>query len=483
MYLTDRPLSVIWRVRHLFGVCVMFLILGSSAGAIESQGGGQEKTAVPPASGKLTLAQCIEIAINRNSQVLIAQRQVESAQATAYSSWSGVMPTVNASILNVNHNRSGDRIVQQNAPIGRAPDGSLIYGRVPTTQPGSSLTNYSSGLSVSQPLYDGGRSWRNIQQARQNVQNSSLNVDSAERQVALTVKQQYYNLLKAIRLQEVFEEQVKLSEEQLKRSDSMYEIGSVAKVDVLQARANLGEVRVSLLRQQQAVLQAKAALNTALGLNVNAPIDIVDDVVSDTTEPPVAMTLDQAMPDALRENPDIRRLTGSVESAKLSVKIARGALLPSVNGSLGYQRFSSELNRVYGSFGKNWTVSFGLNMSLNVLNGTQTYANIDRTQADLLVAEENLELLKRSTAFDIKQALLNLETARQVVTLSKETILASEEGLRLAQERYRVGSGTLLDIFNAQVILARAKSNLVTAQYDYKIAQASLDKAMGRPVK
>lgn len=464
------------RWTHLLpGLSTMLLLLASAAGAADPQ------TSLP--AGKLTLAQCIEIAMNRNSQVLIAQRQVESAEATAFSSWSGIMPQINASILNSNRSISGDRIFQQNVPVGLNPDGSVRYDRRVSVQQGNSLSSFSSGVSLSQPIYDGGRWWYNIKQARQSVQVSSLNVDTTERTVALNVKQQCYTLLKAIRLQQVLEEQVKLTEEQLKRSESMYEIGSVAKIDVLQARAALGNAKIDRLRQEQAVLQARAALNTVLGMDVNAPIDVVDDVSVETADLPPPISLEQAMQDALRDNPDIKRSSGNVDVVKLSTKIARSALLPRVTGLLSYGRNGSELGKVYGDFSKNWTVGLGLNMSLNLLNGTQTYADIDRTQADLLAAEENLELTRRNTMLDIKQAVLSLETTRQVVALSEENIRASEESVRLAQERYKVGSGTLLEVFNAQVNLTRAKSSLVNAQYDYKIAQAQLDKAMGRPVK
>ena len=304
---------------------------------------------------------------------------------------------------------------------------------------------------------------------------------TTENQIVSNVKTQYYNLLRTIRLKEVTEEQVKLNEEQLRRSQSMYEIGSVAKVDVLQARATLGNTRITLYRQETQVRQAKASLNNAMGLNVNRPIDIVDLIETDTVElPPLPISADEAQQIALRDNPGIKQQDGNVASARLGTKISKGALLPTVSGSISYSRNSSDFSGVYGNFGQNWRMTFGLRVSLSILNGTRTYANIQQSRANLMIAEESLENTKRNTTLAIKQATLDMEAARQVIELSNENILASEESMRLAEERYRVGSGTLLDVFNAQVSLIRAKSNLVTAQYDYKIAQAALDQALGR---
>lgn len=455
--------GIVKTVCHFLSVFAMFGFLISSAQAQQQETMGEQALT---AGGKLTLDQCIDIALQRNSQVLIAKGQVDVSEAQAYSAWSNVMPTWNATIANSSR-------TYLNTPI-------FING----VQVGSSSkanNNFSAGLSVNQPIYNGGQSWNSITQARQNVKNNQMNTITTENRIVSNVKTQYYSLLRTIRLKEVTEEQVKLNEEQLRRSQSMYEIGSVAKVDVLQARATLGNTRITLYNQETQVRQAQASLNNAMGLDVNMPIDIVDSIESDAVElPPLPMSAAEAMQIALRDNPDIKQRDGNVMSARLGAKISKGALLPTVSGSISYSRNSNEFSGIYGNFGQNWRLTFGLNISLSILNGTRTYANIQQSRANLMIAEENLENTKRSTTLAIKRAILDMEAARQVIELSNENILASEESMRLAEERYRVGSGTLLDVFNAQLTLIRAKSNLVTAQYDYKIAQATLDQSLSR---
>ena len=135
---------------------------------------------------------------------------------------------------------------------------------------------------------------------------------------------------------------------------------------------------------------------------------------------------------------------------------------------------------MYGTYDKNWRLSFNLNLSMPILNGTQTYAEISQAQTQQLIAEETLRQTRRTTTLTIRNALLDLDTSREVIALSGDNIAASEESLRLAEERYRVGSGTLLDVITAQEALARAKYELVGAQYDYLIAQAALDGALGK---
>lgn len=462
---------------HLLGISVLLIFMVTGAMAQQAQ----MEHAPSENGGELTLEQCIDIALKNNSQVIISERQVENSEAVAYGSWSNVMPTVNMSILNSSRSIQGDVTRTQDVQAGTNPDGSIKFERREIVQSGRSLNNFTANLQLQQPIYNGGRSWNTMKRDRMNVENSMMNVDATRHQITSNVKVQYYNVLKSARLAAVIQEQVKLSEEQLRRSQSMYEIGSVAKVDVLQASAQLGQARINLFNQQKALAQAKGTLNNAMGIDVNTPIDLVDVIESENmTLPPAPMFMDEAIGIAMQENPAIKRDIGSVNSSRVGVRISKGALWPTVTGTISYSRNNSDFNRVYGSLGRNYAINLGLNISLSVLNGTQTFASIQQSQASQLIAEETLEQTKRSTTLTIRQALLDLETTRQVIDLSNANILASAESMRLAEERYRVGSGTLLDVFNAQVSLIQAKSSLVTAQYDYKIAQASLDQALGR---
>ena len=441
------------------------LLLTGSARAQQAESNQHNQ----PVSGLLTLEQCIQIALARNSQILISQGNVEVSEAQAYGSMSNVLPRVNASLMNTSKSYLAPR------------DVFLQDGTFFGTQPSSATTNVNMAVSLNQTIYNGGQSWTNIKQARQNVKNSMMGVDNTKNLVVANVRNQYFNLLRTIRLKEVTEEQLKLNEEQLRRSQSMYEIGSVAKVDVLQARATIGNTRIALYNQETQVLQAKANLNTALGQNVNLPIEIVDIINTDDPSLPAApMNADEAMAMAIRDNPAIKQQNGVISSQRMGVRISKGALWPTVSGNVSYTRRAQAFGNVYGNFGRNWSWNFGLNVSLSLLNGTQTYANIQASQANLVNAEESLENTKRNTVLAVKQALLSMEAAREVIQLSRENILAAEESMRLAEERYRVGSGTQLDVFTAQLTLFQAKANLVSAQYDYKISEASLDQQLGR---
>lgn len=428
---------------------------------------GQVSGSAASAGGPYTLEQCIQIAMQNNPQIEIARKQVEVQQAAVLGSYTGVMPTLNANLVNANRTTSGD------TPV-------IVEGVVLREAPGSTRTNYSNNVFLRMNLYNGGRNWNTIRRDRQLVDNQKLGQVSTENQITVDVKTGYYGLLRALRLKEVQEENVRLNEEQLRRTQSMYEIGSVARVEVLQTTAALGAARITLHNREKDVMQARAALANVMGIGTNEVFEIIDPLAGGSLD----MTASMALTDALRmadlTNPAIQRDEGGIRSAMLGTKMARGGLWPTISGSVGYSRSGVRFQDVYGTYDKNWRLSFNLNLSMPILNGTQTYAEISQAQAQQLIAEETLRQTRRTTSLTIRNALLDLETAREVITLSNDNIVASEESLRLAEERYRVGSGTLLEVFTAQEALVRAKSDLAGAQYDYLIAQARLDGALGK---
>ncbi|MXW04850.1 MAG: TolC family protein [Gemmatimonadetes bacterium] len=452
------------KTRHAIGWAVLITAgLFTQGEAARGQVTGSAATA----GGPYTLEQCIQIAMQNNPQIEIARKGVEVQQANLFSSYSGVMPRVNANIIGANRTTSGDRPV-------------IVEGVVLREAPGTTRTDYRNNVFLNMDLYNGGRNWNTIRQAMQESESEEFAQTNTENQVIVNVKTGYYGLLRALRLKEVTEESVRLNEEQLRRTQSMYEIGSVARVEVLQTTAQLGAARIDLRNQENAVLQARAELANVMGIESNEAFEIVDPLDGGSLDTTALMSLQDALRLANLTNPAIQRDEGGIRSAMLGTKIARGLLWPTVSGSIGYSRSGIRFQDVYGTYDKNWNLSFGVNLSLPILNGTQTYADISRAQAQQLIAEETLRQTRRTTSLTIRNALLDLETAREVITLSNDNIVASEESLRLAEERYRVGSGTLLEVFTAQEALVRAKSNLAGAQYDYLIAQATLDGALGK---
>jgi outer membrane protein TolC len=424
----------------------------------------------------LSLNECINIAMKNNSDLKTAVYQVNRAGAGVKGSYSGILPRITTSFQS-GRVIQGDRTLLTDVPVGfDSIAGTAVFQQVEITQPGASRNSHFARVTYSQTVYDFGRSWNAIKQANASYDAWTNNLTAVRNSVYSTVKQRYLQLLKAEKLEQEYTEAVSRSEEQLKRTQSMYEIGSVAQIDVYKAEVALATDEINLINQRNIVEIARGNLNVAIGRDPETPIEITE---LETDIKPFKYTLDEAIVIAEQNNPDLRRFENDMKSADYGMKIAKSAYWPSIGFSASYSRNNTDFNKVYSGLNKNFSVSFGAQLDFNIFNGLADRAEVDRQSANYSIAKENWLNRKRNIRLEVKQAYLNLRAWQEISKINERSLLAAEEDFRLAQERYRVGAGTLLEVTDAQVALTRARVTLVSAKYDAMIAHAQLEAAMG----
>jgi len=231
-----------------------------------------------------------------------------------------------------------------------------------------------------------------------------------------------------------------------------------------------------LITQKNLVNSARNFLNVAMGRPADAELNVVD--VED--DPQFRdYNLEEVVRGAVEKNPELQSVQFEMKRAQLGKRVARSAFLPSFSISGSYSRSHNEFDRVYSDFSKNWFGSVGLSMRVNLFNGFADQANVEREVLNYNIAQEDYQNRLRNLRLEAEQALLSLQAWKEITAINKDNLVSAQEDLRLAQERYRVGAGTLLDIINAQVNVTRSKSTLVRAKYDSKIAYAQLQATMG----
>ncbi len=424
----------------------------------------------------MTLQECITVALRGNSTLLNAERRYRVAGTDVQRARAGVLPAMDLS-LSSGRFRQGSRTRLGDVLVGFDPvTGQAVYERRTLTQAGFSTPDHSAQISLSVPLFDFGANWNRIRQAGAAEDASAKSYAAARQNTILTVHQRYFGYLKERQLLAVYEDAVKLSEEQLKRTESMYEIGSVAQGDVFRQRTQLGNDRINLITQQNAVRNARSLLNVAMGRPPEAELEIVD---METLPEAREYTLEEVLKVAVDKNPDLQRYKFQMRSAAIGKSLARSAFLPSFSFSGGYRRSHNEFERVYSGFDKNWNASAGIDMRLNLFNGFSDKATLERESLNYRIAEEDYTDRLRNIRLEAEQALLSLQAWKEITAINSDNLNSAQEDLRLAQERYRVGAGTLLDIINAQTNLTRARGTLVRAKYDSMIAYAQLKNSMG----
>lgn len=453
----------------------------------------------------LTLEQCIEIALKNNSEFKNAAYQVDRSGADVTASYSTFLPRINSSfqadrstvgastnlrnipqvapatLVDVNGQPvtildNNNQPVNLFVPLIDPASGQQVVNRIESTSPTQSFNNHQFSVSYNQTLWDFGRSIHTIKQAKSGFEAASQNLAAARNAVYATVHQRYLELLKAVKLEQEFQQAVERSREQLHRTQSMYEIGSVAQIDVYRQEVILGTDEVSLINQRNVVAIARGNLNVAMGRDPEEPIDIVD---VEITAAPTTFTLEEAIAIAEQNNPDLKRFEYEMASAEHGRKSAKARYLPTISVSAVYSRDNEQFSRVYGNFSENYFVNVGVSLNFNIFNGLADKAEVSRQTANYSIARERHLNRQRTLQLEVKQAYLNLKAYQEISEINERNLRAAEEDFRLAQERYRVGAGTQLEVTEAQVSLTRARVNLVNARYDALIAQAQLEAAMG----
>jgi outer membrane protein TolC len=452
----------------------------------------------------LTLKQCVEIAMKNNSTYKSAAYRVDAAGANVKASYSSVLPRLGMS-FGTSRGTVGQTISQQTqivtgpvtfidqngAPVtpldpGGNPtflvaprtdaNGQVIIDRTENFQPTRSFYNHSLGLSLNQTLFDFGRSWNSIRQQQAGFDAATEDLRASRLEVHSSVRERYYALIKALRLEAEFREAVERSQHQLSRTKSMYEIGSVAQIDVYRQEVTLGTDQINLINPQNTVEIARGNLNVAMGRDPETSLRIVE---VEPTLPPLGVTLNEAFETAVASNPQLQSFEYDMKSAEYGRKVAKNNYFPTLSLGANYSRSNDKLGRVYGALDENYFFNVGLNFSVNIFNGFSDAAEVTMQSANYKIAEENWTSQKRTLYLQVKQAYLNLEAFKQISGINETNLRSAEEEYRLAQERYRVGAGTQLEVTEAQVSLTRARVTLVAAKFDALIAQAQLEAAMG----
>jgi outer membrane protein TolC len=422
---------------------------------------------------QLSLEDCIQIALKGNASIIINKNINESSGEDVTASYSGILPYIDLSASSGRY-EAGAKEVEQDVPV-ILPDSSVVVRRTVITQD-PYLTDFNNlGISVNQNLFDGGEWWQAIKYAKSQKRSSDYNLVSIINSTVLSVQEAFFNLLKQKKLLEVNQLAVARSEDQLNKTQKMFELGAVAKVDVFRSKVNLGNDKIQMLLQQNAVLTAKHNLNLVMGQDPQTEFEI---------KPEFELTqsfknVDELFGQAVEMNPDLKKQEEDVIGYDLTVSRSYAVLWPALGAFFSYDRRNEGIERVYTGWKKNWSMNWGLSLRLNLFNGFNDKVRIQKSKLAMRNAQQTLEESKRTLKSEIITLVDNFNSYLNIIDINEENLEAAKEEYRLAEERYRIGSGTALEVREAQVNLTRAEETLVAAQYNARMTQAQVERALG----
>jgi outer membrane protein TolC len=304
---------------------------------------------------------------------------------------------------------------------------------------------------------------------------------ASEDLVEFEVKRAYYSLLQTMSLLEVQEEQVRVSEESLRRAETLNEIGSSPISEVFSAKADLERNRATLILRENAVEIARSDLSFTLGMT--ADVRIIPNEVDIVVEP-AGLSFQKAL-ELASERPGLIADQHAMYRAKDNLRATRYSLYaPSLSLSGSYNWNLSDDDNFSGVedlFLRNYSYRVGVNVSIPVFN-MRTTTNVKRQKIQYLQQFETYEQSKRQLGLDLRRALLRIEQFRRSIEANEASVIAQEQDFRLQDEAYNFGAGTFLQRQQAQLNLFNARATLVGVRYDYQIQVATLEQLIGMPI-
>ena len=328
---------------------------------------------------------------------------------------------------------------------------------------------YSNNLGLSIPILDLSKNAAE-KQAKARYQSSVLGEELAFIQLKQTVSSAYYTLLAAIDSQQVCEQSVAALEDHLKNVQAQYDVGVVAKVDLLRSEVELTSAQQDLIKAENRHSIAEARLNNMMGIAQDTSLAPVEELKYTVYEESLPNCISHAM---------LHRL--DLQQSRLQVKVAEAALngakagwLPSVTGNVAN---SWRNGRWPGDDNSSWSAGFGV--SMNVFDSGVTKSSVAAAKANLMTAKESYRQDTDNVELDVRNCYNTLREAEKRISTTQLSVAKAEEDYHIAQVRYEAGVGTNTDVLDAQVALVQARNNFNSALYDYNLAKVALDTAIG----
>lgn len=328
------------------------------------------------------------------------------------------------------------------------------------------------GVTLTLPVYQGGQISNNVDLAalRRDLQEYSL-ARTRNDLIANTVNT-YNKILQLVALREASSASVTALEEQIKSTRLLFDVGRIARVDLLKVEVQLANERQRLLTFEEGIATAWATLRFLMGEDpgneAGSPLLSDNLVVQAAPADPASGTLDAA-----RKRPEYLAAVKGVEEAELSRKIALGKLLPAVNATGGY-------TDQYGfrpSYDEtNWFI--GLQASVPLFDRS-LYADLAREKTLRDKAKERLRGVDHQLRLEIGTSVASLRESAHRVETARQVIEQARESFRIEQEKFGSGAGTMTDLLLAQAADITAEANLAQALFDYNAALVAYRTATG----
>ncbi len=414
----------------------------------------------PPAAPRaITLQEAVALAQKNALGVIQAHGDVRTSAAATRSAYGAFLPSVSLSAGSARQFTSGARTRVENGQIVTLP-----------SDPWSS----SAGLSANVSLFTGGQRFFDLRQARARETAADVNETAQQFAAALTAKQQFYNVLAARESQLAATAQLDQAEQQRKTAIARVNARVATRSDSLRAEIQFRTAQLAIVTARNDLETANAALTRVVGSD--EPVTAADDV----PEGPGLSLEDDALRALAMDGPAVRQAKAELSAAQAAQRSAWTDYLPSLSASYSRNGSGSGNDPQFVANDFSYSGQLRFTASLPLFDQFQREQRLTQAKVQQSNAEAALRDARLAAIADLTQQLGAFRAAQERVVSQIATVDAAEEDLRVQQQRYAVGASTLLDVLTSQTQLNQARSDLIRARYDQRIAKAQLEALVGR---
>jgi len=442
----------------LFSVISLYLLLGLGQTLLAAR---TERPDTP-----LALQEAIKIGLSNNPQITAAQSEVDASEARISQARSGFFPRVD---ISESFNRTTNPMWAFGTKLNQEIIALEDFEPAKLNDP-EAIDNFATTLSVTLPLYERGQIRSGLKQAKLDHKAVSRLEDRIRQQVIVGVVVSYTAVLLA-------QEQLKVVNQTLKTAMAHYDMvrsrfqsGLVVKSDLLRAEVRIAELEQERLQGQSQVEVARAALNAAMGVEIDSSFLLVT-ALERGAEPPGS--LENWISSSLENRPDLQQMQFQERMAEEEVKKAKAAHLPGLYLSGSYEINSEDFSETANNY------TLGAVMRFNLFNGFGLQSKVHEAIAKSRQTQAMARQLELGIRVETRQAFFMAESAYQRIKVAQAAVAQAEEGLRIVRNRYETGLFTIVNLLDAEVALQQARTNYFRSLHDFEVATARLHLAAG----
>jgi len=429
-------------------VCILLVLFFSCGGLIFAQ------------DSPLSLRDTILAAFKNNIDIQIQEQELAISRADILGARSEFLPQLD---LTAGYTRNG--AVASTIASGKKDPGIFTGYKNDNTL----------GAGLSQVIYNGGFNTANLSQAKLGLKASEETLRAKKLDIEFEAKRLYYGLLLAYDTERIAQELTDNANDHYEDVKNRYAQGLSSRFDLLQSSVQVSLTMPELVKAKNAVELIKSELKKLLSFKQQQALEVTDKQLSYAL---IDIKEDDFLKQAYLNKPEMALRTLGIDISKWSVQMAKSGWRPQINANAGYDFRSNNWGNMINKSHNNWNV--GLTFSLAVFDGFSTKAKVDAAKVRYNQAVLTKENLVEQIAVDVRQACLDLKQAEAVINSQKDNVGQAKEALEIAKISYDNGEAKNLDVLDAQVSLGQIQTNLSQGIYDYLMAQAELERTLGK---